>query len=233
MRAGSLGASVRTVNLAGEPSATLRWRSGCMRPRTVEQRLEPLWPLRGYDLLDGVTRGSGERGCARSREPDIGRPVAATKAHVLAAGPESEPQPVGVAGELYLGGAGLARGYLRRPDLTAERFVPDPGRHRRQRPAGGSTARATSRAGGPDGALEFLGRLDHQVKIRGFRIELGRDRGGARGAARGARGGRGRARGRDGRPAAGGLCGRRRRGRRAARARCGSGCRTTWCPPPS
>ena len=125
---------------------------------------------------------------------------------------------------------GLARGYLGRPDLTAERFVPDPFG---DGPASGSTAPATWRAGGRTATLEFLGRLDHQVKIRGFRIELGEIEAalaalpGVREAVVVAREDSAR------RPAAGRLCGRRRSRPTRCAGRCASGCRTTWCPPPS
>ncbi|HEX4494599.1 MAG TPA: amino acid adenylation domain-containing protein [Thermoanaerobaculia bacterium] len=161
VRSAGIPPSVRTVCLAGE----------ALRRSLVDQiyrtpGVERVFNLYGpsedttYSTFVLVDRDD-------PRPPTIGRPIASTRAFVVDA--HQRLLPCGVPGELRLGGEGLARGYLGRPDLTAERFVPDPfgaGGDRLYRT--GDLARWS-----PGGELEFLGRIDHQVKVRGFRIELG------------------------------------------------------------
>ncbi|WP_437779127.1 non-ribosomal peptide synthetase [Sorangium sp. So ce1097] len=118
---------------------------------TVGALVQPLGALRD------------RRGCASA---PIGRPLPSAEAYVL--DERLEPAPAGTVGELYLGGAGLSRGYLGQPDLTAERFVPHPFGVGARLYRTGDRARYR-----PDGAIEFMGRRDHQVKIRGYRVELG------------------------------------------------------------
>ncbi|BCU12466.1 non-ribosomal peptide synthetase [Microcystis aeruginosa] len=111
----------------------------------------------------------------------IGRPIANTQVYILDS--HLQPVPVGVAGELHIGGMGLARGYLNRPELTQEKFIPNPFEKDEVIPPtplnkGGNEPSKLYKTGDlcrylPDGNIEYLGRIDNQVKIRGFRIELG------------------------------------------------------------
>jgi amino acid adenylation domain-containing protein len=149
-----------TVNLAGEPlQAPLVAR--------LHEQPQVTRVLNLYGPSEDTTYSTGEVVDRSGEAPTIGRPVAGSRAWLLDRA--FHPVPAGSPGELFLGGAGLARGYVHRPDLTAERFVPDP--------FSGTGARLY-RTGDlarwrPDGRIEFLGRADHQVKIRGFRIEPG------------------------------------------------------------
>jgi amino acid adenylation domain-containing protein len=163
VRLGAIPPSVRTINLAGEPLAQ----------RLVDQLYDVPTVERVYDLYGPSEDTTYSTYTLRTRggRANIGRPIANTQTYVLDR--RSEPVPVGVPGELFIAGAGLARGYLNREELTAERFVPNPFAG-----AQASSSARMYRTGDlvrylPDGRLEYFGRLDNQVKLRGFRIELG------------------------------------------------------------
>jgi len=153
-------ASVRTINLAGEPLSA-----------ALADRLYSFSGVEKVQDLYGPSEDTTYSTHAR-REPagpaTIGRVIANSRLYLV--DPDLQPVPAGAVGEIVLAGEGVTRGYLGQPGLTAERFVPDPfadepgGRLYRT----GDLARFRE-----DGQLDFLGRSDHQVKIRGFRIELG------------------------------------------------------------
>jgi amino acid adenylation domain-containing protein len=160
LRVGAVPASVKTVNLAGEP----------LSERLVEQICAATNVDKIYNLY-GPTEATtySTHTLVRPGSPvTIGKPIAGTQCYILDA--RRNPVPIGVIGELHLAGGGLARGYYGRPDLTNERFVPNPfseernGRMYRT----GDMCRWLA-----DGNIQYIGRRDHQVKVRGFRIELG------------------------------------------------------------
>jgi len=160
LRMGALPASVQTVNLAGEPLP------GNLAAALYEAGVARVYNLYGpsedttYSTVELVPRGE--------KVPTIGVPIRGTTGYVLDA--ELQPTPVGVKGELFLGGEGLSRGYLGRPALTAERYLPDPF----AKIPGARLYRSGDRVlRRPDDRLAYFGRTDHQVKIRGFRIEPG------------------------------------------------------------
>ncbi|MDQ0772819.1 amino acid adenylation domain-containing protein/non-ribosomal peptide synthase protein (TIGR01720 family) [Streptomyces aurantiacus] len=136
---------------------------------TVWNRLRDTEGTYGYNLYGPTeyTINTLGGGTLDSATPTVGRPIRGTRAHILDAW--LRPVPEGVPGELYIAGIGLARGYLDRPALTAERFVADPfGEPGERMYRTGDLVRRD-----PDGNLDFLGRTDDQVKIRGYRVELG------------------------------------------------------------
>ncbi|RYZ43248.1 MAG: non-ribosomal peptide synthetase [Myxococcaceae bacterium] len=159
LRLGAVPPGVRVVNLAGEAL-----------PETLAKAVHALPTVHKLFNLYGPsedTTYSTASLVGRDEVPHIGRPLPGTRAYVLDA--SLRPVPVGVAGELFLAGEGQARGYLLRPELTAERFLPEP-----HGPPGGRMYRTGDRVRyRDDGHLEYLGRVDFQVKVRGFRIELG------------------------------------------------------------
>ncbi len=161
-------ASIRLVLLGGD------WI-----PVPLPDRFRSLVPEAQVVSLGGATEVSMDSIVHPIGEVDpgwksipYGRPMANQIAYVVGPGPE--PAPVGVPGELLLGGVGVGWGYFSRPDLTAERFIPDFLPDFLEAEPGGRVYRTGDLARyRPDGVIELLGRMDHQVKIRGFRIELG------------------------------------------------------------
>ncbi len=157
---GSLPATIRTINLAGEALA-----NALVQELYGREHIKRVFNL--YGPSEDTTYSTFEL-CARNaqHEPGIGSPIWNSCAYVLDR--YLQALPAACTGELYLSGAGLARGYLNRPGLTAERFIADPFSPGARMYRTGDLVRWRS-----DGTLEFLGRADQQVKIRGFRIELG------------------------------------------------------------
>ena len=161
---GNIPASVQTILLAGEPLPTSLVNRLYREVGSIQQIYDAYGPSESYYTSYAL------------RQPDtrahIGKPISNLTVYILDR--HREPVPVGVPGEIYIGGAGLARGYFNAPELTAEKFIANPFPPAPQVPDSerlyqtGDSARFL-----PDGNIEFLGRIDHQVKLRGFRVELG------------------------------------------------------------
>ena len=168
-----LQAFLEEPDLSACASLRLVVASGEALPPALAQRFAQRLPGTDLQNLYGPTETSVDVtswGCPSGEAPavvPIGRPIANTRIHLL--DPAFEPVPIGVPGELWIGGLNVGRGYLARPSLTAERFVPDPfGGPGERLYRTGDLARIRG-----DGEIEYLGRIDFQVKVRGFRIELG------------------------------------------------------------
>ncbi|MCR6479407.1 non-ribosomal peptide synthase/polyketide synthase [Variovorax sp. ZS18.2.2] len=155
-------ASLRKLLLGGEALDAATW-----------QRLAEADIVQFHNMY-GPTECSVDATCGpvAGAVPHIGRPMPGARIYLLDA--HGEPVPIGVAGEIHIGGAGVARGYLGRPDLTAERFLPDPFKSEGDGD-GGARMYRTGDLGRwrADGSIAYLGRNDFQVKVRGYRIELG------------------------------------------------------------
>ncbi|HEY9420021.1 MAG TPA: amino acid adenylation domain-containing protein, partial [Thermoanaerobaculia bacterium] len=161
VRGGGIPASVLTVNLGGE-ALSRSLVDGLYGAGAVERVLNLYGPSEDTTFSTFVCVPRGD-----PRAPTIGRPLGGTQTYIL--GRYLEPVPRGAPGQLYLGGAGISRGYLNRSELTAERYIPDPfGPPGARMYKTGDLTRWL-----PDGQLDYLGRIDHQVKVRGFRVELG------------------------------------------------------------
>ncbi|MEU5018279.1 non-ribosomal peptide synthetase [Streptomyces angustmyceticus] len=157
---------VGTLVVAGEPFTADLAKAAAARCASYTVVLNEYGPT---ETTVGATLFEfGPEAPASGTTLPIGRPMANTQLYVMDG--HGRPAPVGVPGELWIGGAGVARGYLNRPELTAERFVPHP--------FSDDPDARVYRTGDlvrwlPDGNIEFLGRMDHQLKLRGFRVELG------------------------------------------------------------
>ena len=163
-----LPGSVRLVIIGGERALPERLRAWRERFGGRVRLVNTYGPTEATVVATLCDLHGEDDAAAGPRHVPIGRPLGHARACVLDG--RGEPAPVGVPGELHLGGGGLARGYLGDPARTAERFVPDP--------FGGGAGARLYRTGDrvrwlPDGTLEFIGRTDHQVKVRGFRVEPG------------------------------------------------------------
>ncbi|HEX5870375.1 MAG TPA: amino acid adenylation domain-containing protein, partial [Longimicrobium sp.] len=159
LKSGGIPSGVKTVSLGGEP--LLAELVDALYAHGVERVYDGYGPSEDTTFSTYALRRPGG-------PVTIGRVLSNSRAYVVDAG--LRPVPVGVPGELYLGGKGVTRGYLGRPGLTAERYVPDPFSAEPGARMYRTGDRIRWRA---DGTLEYLGRLDHQVKIRGFRVEVG------------------------------------------------------------